>query len=57
MELRRRSFETAGADGRVRFRLDRSGPWLFAATELREKGAEWESDFTTLTVVVPAPVR
>jgi hypothetical protein len=36
----------------VTFQLDRAGPWLFAATELREKGSDWESDFTTLTVVV-----
>jgi hypothetical protein len=55
-ELRKRSFETSDASGRVRFTLDRSGPWLFAATELRERGADWESDFTTLTVVVgPSP--
>jgi len=41
----------------VTFQLDRAGPWLFAATELREKGADWESDFTTLTVVVGPAAR
>lgn len=51
-KARVRSFGTSDAAGRVTFQLDRPGPWLFAATELREKGAEWESDFTTLTVVV-----
>ena len=51
-DARTRSFETSDAAGRVTFQLDRPGPWLFAATELRENGADWESDFTTLTVVV-----
>ena len=51
-KARQRTFETSDASGRVTFELDQPGPWLFAATELREKGSEWESDFTTLTVVV-----
>jgi hypothetical protein len=51
-DARQRSFATSDAAGRVTFRIDRPGPWLFAATELREKGAGWESDFTTLTLVV-----
>ena len=51
------SFATSDAGGRVSFALDRSGRGLFAATELREDGADWESDFTTLTVSVPEPSR
>ena len=51
-KARTRTFATSDASGRVTFQLDQPGPWLFAATELREKGAEWESDFTTLTAVV-----
>ena len=54
---RKRSLATSDAAGRVRFELDRAGPWLFAATELRENGADWESDFTTLTVVVAPGAR
>lgn len=41
--------------GRVTFRLDKSGRWLLRATELRKAtkaGIEWESDFTTLTIQV-----
>jgi hypothetical protein len=37
------------------FRLDRPGRWLLAGTWLRKAekpGAEWESDFTTLTLQV-----
>jgi hypothetical protein len=56
-DLRKRTFETSDPAGRVSFALDRPGPWLFAATELREKGADWESDFTTLTVVVAPGAR
>ena len=51
-KARTRTFATSDASGRVTFQLDQPGPWLFAATELREKGSEWESDFTTLTAVV-----
>jgi uncharacterized GH25 family protein len=51
------------AEGRVTFRLDRSGPWLFRATLIRPvagRHGEWESVFTTVTVDVtpaPAPTR
>lgn len=50
---RKRVFETSDSEGRVTFALDQAGPWLLAATELRE-GPEgrWESDFSTLTVEV-----
>jgi uncharacterized GH25 family protein len=48
------------AAGRVTFRLDRTGPWLFRATLIRPvagRQGEWESIFTTVTVdVKPAPV-
>jgi hypothetical protein len=54
---RLRTFATSDGEGRVCFRLDRPGPWLVAATELREKGPEWDSDFTTLTLVVAPPAR
>ena len=43
------------AQGRVRFRLDRPGPWLFRATLIRPvagRPGEWESVFTTVTVHV-----
>jgi len=43
------------AEGRVTFRLDRPGPWLFRATLIRPAAArrgEWESLFTTVTVSV-----
>jgi uncharacterized GH25 family protein len=42
-------------EGRVSFRLDRAGPWLFRATLIRPapgRGAEWESVFTTITLAV-----
>lgn len=48
-------FQTTDAEGRVTFRLARSGKWLLRGTELRpsnKPGAEWESDFTTLTIEV-----
>jgi Domain of unknown function (DUF4198) len=48
-----RRFETTNADGEVSFVLDRSGPWLFAATELlrsTKPNLEWESLFATLTL-------
>lgn len=41
--------------GRVSFRLERKGWVMFRATEIRpakEKGADWESHFSTLTVYV-----
>ena len=42
------------AAGRAVFILPSAGPWLLAGTELRAApdGATWESDFTTLTVVL-----
>jgi uncharacterized GH25 family protein len=43
------------AQGRVTFRLDRPGPWLFRATLIQpaaERRSEWESVFTTLTADV-----
>ena len=43
------------AQGRVTFRLDRPGPWLFRATLIRPvagRHGEWESVFTTVTVHV-----
>jgi uncharacterized GH25 family protein len=56
-----RAMATTDADGRASFTLAAAGPWLLAATELREKASEtavaWESDFTTLTLAVGAPAR
>lgn len=43
------------SSGRVSFRLERKGWMMFRATEIRpakEKGADWESHFSTLTVYV-----
>jgi uncharacterized GH25 family protein len=48
-------FQTTDAEGRVTFRLARSGKWLLRGTELRpshKPETEWESDFTTLTIDV-----
>lgn len=48
-------FQTTDAEGRVTFRLARSGKWLLRGTELRPSNkpeTEWESDFTTLTIEV-----
>jgi len=44
------------AEGRVSFSITRPGPWLFKATRIAEitGGAEWESQFTTLTVKAKA---
>ena len=45
-------------EGRVRFRLDRAGWWLFKGTEIKRapgSASDWESHFTTLTVFVGAP--
>jgi uncharacterized GH25 family protein len=46
-------------EGRVTFVLDRAGPWLIKSTVLRRKqgSAEWESEFTTLTLATRPPVR
>lgn len=46
---------TTDENGRVRFRLERSGQWLLRGTDLRRstaKDIDWESEFTTLTVEV-----
>jgi uncharacterized GH25 family protein len=46
---------TTDAQGRVTFRLDRPGPWLFRATLIQPvagRHGEWESVFTTVTVHV-----
>ena len=43
------------AEGRITFRITRSGRWLLRGTELRQSarpGVDWESDFTTLTIEV-----
>jgi uncharacterized GH25 family protein len=54
-----RALAQTDAEGRVRIVLDRAGPWLLAGTKLSPSArpeADWESDFTTLTVwVAPAP--
>jgi uncharacterized GH25 family protein len=44
---------TTDAEGRVRFRLTRAGPWLFRATRIvpsQARPGEWDSAFTTLTL-------
>ena len=41
--------------GRVSFRLEKAGPWLLRGTDVRKSTrteADWESDFTTLTLEV-----
>jgi uncharacterized GH25 family protein len=43
------------AEGRVRFRLNKGGAWLFRGTDIRKAIAsdiDWESDFVTLTLEV-----
>jgi uncharacterized GH25 family protein len=48
--------KTDGA-GRVTFPLIKPGRWLLRGTDLRkssQRAADWESDFTTLTVEVKA---
>lgn len=44
------------AEGRVSFTIASAGPWLFKATRLAESagGAEWASQFTTLTIEAKA---
>jgi hypothetical protein len=48
-----------GADGRVRFRLDRPGVWRFAAVAMAEappgSAADWRSTWTSLVLEVPVP--
>ncbi len=43
------------AEGRVSFLLGKAGPWLLRGTEVRKSSkpeADWESEFTTLTLEV-----
>ncbi len=50
-------FQQTDAQGRVSFKLARAGRWLLYGTELRpstKPETEWESDFTTLTIELPA---
>lgn len=52
---RSREFKKTDANGRAVFRLAHAGRWLLRGTELRRSAkpaADWESDFTTLTVEV-----
>ena len=54
---RERRFQRTDGEGRATIRLDRPGRWLLAGTWLRRASrpdAEWESDFTTLTLQVGA---
>ncbi len=54
---RERRFQRTDTEGRATLRLDRPGRWLLAGTYLRRASrpdAEWESDFTTLTLQVGA---
>jgi uncharacterized GH25 family protein len=46
-------------EGRVTLVLDREGPWLIKSTALRRRpgSAEWESEFTTLTLAAKARPR
>ena len=49
------TLKTTDAAGRVTFRLDRAGRWMLWGTDLRRSvkpQTDWESDFTTLTLVV-----
>ena len=54
------SLAKTDSEGRVRFRLDRSGWWLLKGTELKRapgSGSNWESHFATLTVFVAGKGR
>jgi uncharacterized GH25 family protein len=54
----KRTLRRTDSEGRVAFVLDRPGPWMLAAVELRPaKDDEWESDFTTLTLTVAGPAK
>ncbi len=54
----KRLLQRTDAKGRASFVLDRSGPWMLAGVDLRpRKDGDWESDFTTLTFVVPEGAR
>lgn len=46
---------TTDAEGRATFRLGKPGAWLLRGTDVRKSArpeADWESDFTTLTLAV-----
>jgi hypothetical protein len=48
------TLQSTDAEGRVTVRLDRAGRWMLRGTDLRRSskpGTDWESDFTTLTLV------
>ena len=48
------TLKTTDSEGRVTFRLDRAGRWMLRGTDLRRSTkpqTDWESDFTTLTLV------
>jgi uncharacterized GH25 family protein len=48
------TLKSTDAAGRVTFRLDRAGHWMLRGTDLRRSAkpqTDWESDFTTLTLV------
>jgi len=48
------TLKTTDAAGRVTFRLNRAGLWMLRGTDLRRSvkpQTDWESDFTTLTLV------
>ena len=54
---RERRFLRTDADGRAVFRFDRPGRWLIGGTRLRKvtrPDADWESDFTNLSLQVAA---
>jgi uncharacterized GH25 family protein len=54
---RERRFLRTDADGRAVVRFDRPGRWLIGGTRLRKvqrPDADWESDFTTLSLQVAA---
>ncbi|HTG31554.1 MAG TPA: DUF4198 domain-containing protein [Thermoanaerobaculia bacterium] len=49
------TLKATDAAGRVTFRLDRASRWMLRGTDLRRStkpATDWESDFTTLTLVV-----
>ncbi len=49
------TLKSTDAAGRVTFRLERAGRWMLRGTDLRRSAkpaTDWESDFTTLTLVV-----
>lgn len=52
-ETGERTIKYANKSGHVTFAIDRAGPWLFSATELRRQSdGTWTSDFTTMSFTV-----